>query len=113
MVMFPVLFLQVMAPLNEVHRIIDEGHECSLKVADLLDLLDEPVDRSFRPVEVREPVIDGSVPLFVAEGLRVDYRTGRRPAQAGARRRQPDDPRRARPSAWPADRAAASPPGSR
>ncbi len=76
MVMYPLLFLQVMAPLNEVHRIIDEGHECSLKVADLLDLLEEPVDRSFRPVEVREPVIDGSVPLFVAEGLRVDYRTG-------------------------------------
>ena len=76
MVMFPALFLQVMSPLNEVHRIIDEGHECSLKVADLLDLLEEPVDRSFRPVEVREPVIDGSVPLFVAEGLRVDYRTG-------------------------------------
>jgi len=76
MVMYPMLFLQVMAPLNEVHRIIDEGHECSLKVADLVKLLGEPVDRSFRPVEVREPVIDGSVPLFVAEGLRVDYRTG-------------------------------------
>ena len=80
MVMFPALFLQVMSPLNEVHRIIDEGHECSLKVADLLDLLGRPVDRSFRPVEPREPVIDGSVPLFVAEGLRVDYTTsdGRR-----------------------------------
>jgi len=80
MVAFPMLFLQVMAPLNEVHRIIDEGHECSLKVADLLDLLEEPVDRSFRPIDPREPKIDGSVPLFVAEGLRVDYRTsdGRR-----------------------------------
>jgi ATP-binding cassette, subfamily B, bacterial len=76
MMMFPMLFLMVMAPLNEVHRIIDEGHECSLKVADLLVLLEEPVDRSFRPIEVREPVIDGSVPLFVAEGLRVDYKTG-------------------------------------
>ena len=80
LVIYPGLFLQVMSPLNEVHRIIDEGHECSLKVADLLKLLDEPVDRSFRPVEVIEPVIDGSVPLFVAEGLRVDYKTsdGRR-----------------------------------
>ena len=75
MVMFPALFLQVMAPLNEVHRIIDEGHECSLKVGDLLDLLDEPVDRSFRPARVLQPRIDGSVPLFSAEGLRVDYRT--------------------------------------
>ena len=85
MVMFPALFLMVMAPLNEIHRVIDEGHECSLKVADLLDLLEEPVDRSFRPVEVREPVIDGSVPLFVAEGLRVDYRTS-----AGQRKRALD-----------------------
>lgn len=76
MFVFPALFLQVMSPLNEVHRIIDEGHECSLKVADLLKLLEEPVDRSFEPVNPREPVIDGSVPLFVAEELRVDYRTG-------------------------------------
>ena len=77
---YSMLFLQVMAPLNEVHRFIDEGHECSLKVGDLLDLLDEPVDRSFRPIEVIEPRIDGSVPLFVAEGLRVSYKTsdGRR-----------------------------------
>ncbi len=80
MVMFPALFLQMMAPLNEIHRFIDEGHECSLKVADLMALLEEPVDRSFRPVNVREPRIDGSVPLFVAEDLRVDYKTadGRR-----------------------------------
>ncbi len=80
MLAFPVLFLQVMTPLNEVHRVIDEGHECSLKVGDLLDLLNEPVDRSFRPVDPQEPRIDGSVPLFEAEGLRVDYRTsdGRR-----------------------------------
>ncbi len=76
MMMYPMLFLLVMSPLNEIHRVIDEGHECSLKVADLVKLLDEPVDRSFRPTEVREPVIDGSVPLFEAEGLRVDYRTG-------------------------------------
>ena len=75
MVMFPALFLMVMQPLNEIHRFIDEGHECSLKVGDLLDLLDEPVDRSFRPAEVIEPRIDGSAPLFVAEGLRVDYQT--------------------------------------
>ena len=75
LVTFPGLFLMVMSPLNEVHRIIDEGHECSLKVADLLELLNRPVDRSFHPVNPQEPRIDGSVPLFEAEGLRVDYRT--------------------------------------
>jgi ATP-binding cassette subfamily B protein len=76
MVTYPWLFLQVMSPLNQVHRIIDEGHECSLKVADLLDLLEEPVDRSFQPVNPRDPMIGGSVPLFEATGLVVDYKTG-------------------------------------
>ena len=77
---FPILFLSVMSPLNEIHRFVDEGHECSLRVADLVQLLDEPVDRSFRPTEVREPRLDGSAPLFLADGLCVDYRTadGRR-----------------------------------
>ncbi len=75
MIALPLLFLQVMAPLSEVHRIIDVGHECSLKVADLLKLLNEPIDRSFNPVEVGEPVLDGSVPLVVAEDLQVEYRT--------------------------------------
>ncbi|WP_435019712.1 ABC transporter ATP-binding protein [Tundrisphaera sp. TA3] len=77
---FPMLFMSVMGPLNEVHRFVDEGHECSLKVADLVQLLDEPVDRSFRPAETAEPRLDGSVPLFMADGLCVDYRAadGRR-----------------------------------
>lgn len=75
MVALPMLFLQVMSPLNEVHRIIDEGHECSLKVADLLKLLDEPVDRSFTPLNEAKPVLDGSVPLVLAEDLRVEYQT--------------------------------------
>ncbi len=75
MAALPMLFLQVMSPLNEVHRIIDEGHECSLKVADLLALLNEPKDRSFTPVEVRQPVLDGSAPLVLAENLQVEYRT--------------------------------------
>ncbi len=75
MVALPMLFLQVMSPLNEVHRIIDEGHECSLKVADLLALLHEPIDRSFAPVDVRQPVLDGSVPLVEAVDLQVEYST--------------------------------------
>jgi ATP-binding cassette subfamily B protein len=44
---FSVLFLNVMAPLNEIHRVIDEGHEASLRLADYLDLVNKPVDRSF------------------------------------------------------------------
>ena len=51
------------------------GTNAASRLPYLIKLLEEPTDRSFRPVEVLEPCIDGSVPLFVAEGLRVDYRT--------------------------------------
>lgn len=31
---FSVLFLSVMTPLNDVHRVLDEGHKASLRVGD-------------------------------------------------------------------------------
>ena len=49
---FSVLFLNVMTPLNEIHRVIDEGHEASLRVGELIDMLRQPVDRSFRKEHV-------------------------------------------------------------
>lgn len=73
--MFSILFWNVMAPLNEVHRGLDEGHECSLQVADLMDMLSEPVDRSFSPRRVQEPRLQTGQPVIVVEDLRVDYPT--------------------------------------
>ena len=64
---FSVLFLNVMAPLNEIHRFIDEAHESSLRVGDLLDMLAEPIDRSFTPAEPREARSPSAPPLFIAE----------------------------------------------
>ncbi len=72
---FSVLFLNVMSPLNEIHRFIDEGHESSLRVGDLLHMLAEPEDRSFGTVEVVRPHLGDLAPLFECEGLRVDYRS--------------------------------------
>ncbi len=69
------LFLNVMAPLNEVHRFIDEAHESSLKIGDLMDLMDEPEDRSFAASATREPVLAVGAPVFECDGLVVDYRT--------------------------------------
>src|SRR4051812_14159233 len=43
---FSLLFLNVMTPLAEVHRVLDDGHECSIQVGILMDLLAEPLDRS-------------------------------------------------------------------
>ena len=72
---FSVLYLNVMAPLNEIHRFIDEAHESSLKVGDLVDMLSQPVDSSFVPTRGRAPEIAVGSPLFVADDLRVVYRT--------------------------------------
>jgi ATP-binding cassette subfamily B protein len=71
---FSVLYLNVMAPLNEIHRFIDEAHESSLRVGDLLGLLGEPIDPSFESATHREPRIVVGEPLFVTEDLRVVYR---------------------------------------
>jgi ATP-binding cassette subfamily B protein len=77
---FSVLYLNVMAPLNEVHRFVDEAHDSSLKAGDLLGLLALPVDRSFKLAASREPRFEVGEPLFVADGLRVEFPTCQGPA---------------------------------
>jgi ATP-binding cassette subfamily B protein len=72
---FSVLFLNVMAPLSEVHRVLDEGHEASLRVGDLLEMLAEPVDRSFATVTLREPHLEPGRPVVELDNLQVEYRT--------------------------------------
>lgn len=72
---FSFLFGNVMAPLNEVHRGLDEGHECSLAVADLLQILGEPPDRSFAPAEPREPKIVSGEAIVHVDDLVVEYTT--------------------------------------
>jgi ATP-binding cassette subfamily B protein len=72
---FSVLYMNVMAPLNEVHRFVDEAHESSLKVGDLVEILTRPIDPSFQAVDTRAPRITVGAPLFRAQNLVVDYRT--------------------------------------
>lgn len=62
---FSMLFLGVMAPLAEVHRIIDEGHESSLLVGELLNLLHQPVDPGFQTKEEKPPEINGEALIHV------------------------------------------------
>jgi len=73
--MFSMLFLNVMAPLNEVHRGMDEGHECSLQINDLFDMLAEPIDRSFSPDHVAEPRLECDRIGVVVDNLAVSYDT--------------------------------------
>jgi ATP-binding cassette, subfamily B, bacterial len=72
---FSMLFLSVMAPMSELHRLLDEGHESSLLVGDLLDLLGEPVDASFSTKPTRAPSMIRTQPAIVANNLRVEYLT--------------------------------------
>jgi ATP-binding cassette subfamily B protein len=72
---FSFLFANVMAPLNEVHRGLDEGHECTLTIAELLKMLEEPIDPSFAPADAREPVAVPGEPILVSENVASEYPT--------------------------------------
>jgi ATP-binding cassette subfamily B protein len=71
--MFSGLFLGVMAPLSEIHRVLDEGHEASLRVGDLLEMMAEPVDPSFHTQPGHLPRVVAGQPLVDVEDLRVEY----------------------------------------
>ncbi len=70
---FSLLFLNVLAPLGEVHRVLDEGHESSLQVADLMQMLAEPVDPSFAATSARVQPLPVNEPAIVVEDLYVEY----------------------------------------
>lgn len=72
---FSVLFLNVMTPLNEIHRTLDEGHEASLLVGDLLKLLSEPVDASFATRPGAVPRLEIGCPVLTVDGLELEYDT--------------------------------------
>ncbi len=70
---YSILFLSVMSPLSEIHRVLDEGHESSLRVADLLAILAQPADESFKTPEI-EPDYDPCAPAILVDDLHADYR---------------------------------------
>jgi ATP-binding cassette subfamily B protein len=72
---FSGLFLSVMTPLSEIHRVLDEGHEASLRVGDLFDMMSEPVDPSFHTESGHTPRFVPGRPVIEVEDLQVDYRT--------------------------------------
>jgi ATP-binding cassette subfamily B protein len=72
---FSVLFMNVMRPLKEVHRILDETYDSSIQVGMLLQMLNQPVDKSYGVVTLRAPRLDGSIPLLECQNLIVAYTT--------------------------------------
>jgi ABC-type bacteriocin/lantibiotic exporter with double-glycine peptidase domain len=47
-VTFNLLFNNIVVPLQNIHRFIDEAHESSLKTSDLRNILNIPIDESYR-----------------------------------------------------------------
>jgi ATP-binding cassette subfamily B protein len=45
---YSILFLSITSPLREIHRILDQAHENSIRVNDLYELLNEPIDESYK-----------------------------------------------------------------
>lgn len=76
---FSMLFLGIMRPLRETHRILDESYETSLQVSVLLDMLQRPVDESFGVTTLRPPRLTGEVPLLECHDLVVEYDTEQGP----------------------------------
>ncbi len=72
---FSVLFLNVMAPLNEIHRVVDEGHEASLRVAELLEMLHQPEDRAYHIPDQPEIQLKLNEPAIEVFDLVLDYTT--------------------------------------
>ena len=70
---FSMLFMSVMTPLAEVHRILDEGHEASLRIADLMDLLALPIDPSFDAARAEPREEEKGQPVIEAHGVGVEY----------------------------------------
>jgi ATP-binding cassette, subfamily B, bacterial len=73
------LFASVMAPINEVHRVLDEGHESSLRVSDLMELLELPVDASYDVRLTARPRIELGRPAIVVRDLCVEHASLRGP----------------------------------
>lgn len=67
------LFVGIMKPLHELHRILDETYETSLQVSVLMEMLKQPLDKSFCVVTLRPPRLDGSIPLLECQNLVVEY----------------------------------------
>jgi ATP-binding cassette, subfamily B, bacterial len=51
---YSILFLSIVSPLREIHRILDQAHESSILVNDLHTLLSEPLDPSFQKNRTEE-----------------------------------------------------------
>ena len=72
---FSALYGSVMSPLNEIHRVVDVGHESSLRMSDLYELLNRPSDIAFDTLALDQPLPMQVQPIIAVENLTASYRT--------------------------------------
>lgn len=82
---YVLLFASVLAPLRELHRIVDEASESAQQAQDLFNLLDEPEDVVFRPSEPHDALTaDRAAPMVIeALDVRFTHRRGQRQVLSG------------------------------
>ena len=71
-VIFNLLFNNVIMPIQSIHRFLDEAHESSLKTNDLRDILSLPLDISYNPKTENNKQINRELAICT-NSLYVDY----------------------------------------
>src|SRR3989344_6655014 len=75
---YSILFLSITAPLSEIHRVLDEAHESSIRVNDLYELLDAPLDVSFE-ADIGKSSGKSQEPAIRVERLSFSYSSSKHP----------------------------------
>ncbi len=69
---YSILFLSVINPLRQIHRILDEAHESSIRVNDLHDLQAYPLDESYK-THAAVNIVSGSAEIISIHDLSFAY----------------------------------------
>jgi len=70
---YSILFLSITSPLREIHKILDQAHENSIRVNDLYNLLHQPLDNSFHVNKQEDEIIDNKITAIKTKGLKFSY----------------------------------------
>lgn len=70
---YSILFMSITSPLREIHKILDQAHENSIRVNDLYDLLHQPLDTSFNVGNNRNINTGNEEVILTTKDLKFSY----------------------------------------
>lgn len=79
---YSILFLSIVGPLREIHRIVDQAHEGSILVNDLYDLLGRPIDESFKSPLAKKDIGSFDAARHIIDVRKLSFAFAGRPDQA-------------------------------